>query len=138
MSTNKPGGSNKQGAHLLQGLITCGVCGYGFASKRNHYICRGTMKYNHPDGKAKCQAPNLRMDWLENQVWGRIEEILNDPNKLVPMINDSIENLKSSQAELSARIRPIDEQLAEIADQQARLIDDYVMRHAGTERYKQL
>jgi len=55
--------------------------------------------------------------WLEAEVWKRIEEIMNDPNKLLLVIKDSIENLRRAEADLSERIRPIDERLAEIAAQ---------------------
>ncbi len=138
MRSNKHVKPNKQGAFLLQGMITCGVCGYGYAAKRRYYICRGRMKYVHPDGLARCESPYLRADWLEREVWKRIEDIVNDPNKLFLVIKESIENLRLTEADLSARIRPIDERLAEIADQKARLADDWIMRHMNGERFKEL
>ncbi len=138
MRNNKHVKPNKQGAHLLQGMITCGVCGYSFASKRHYYTCRGRMKYVHPDGLPRCKSPYLRADWLESEVWKRIEEIMNDPNKLFLVIKESIENLRLTEADLSERIRPIDERLAEIAEQKARLAEDWIMRHMNGERFKEL
>jgi site-specific DNA recombinase len=138
MRNNKHVKPNKQGAHLLQGMITCGVCGYSFASKRHYYTCRGRMKYVHPDGLPRCKSPYLRADWLESEVWKRIEEIMNDPNKLFLVIKESIENLRLTEADLSERIRPIDERLAEITEQKARLADDWIMRHMNGERFKEL
>ena len=41
MSNNKHVKPNKQGAFLLQGMITCGACGYGYVAKRRYYTCRG-------------------------------------------------------------------------------------------------
>jgi len=138
MQNNKHVKPNKQGTHLLQGIITCAICGYRFASKRHYYICRGRMKYVHPDGLSRCKAPYIRADWLENEVWKRIEEIMNDPNKLLLVIKDSIENLHRTEADLSERIKPIDDRLAEIAEQKARLADDWIMRHMNGERFKEL
>jgi site-specific DNA recombinase len=138
MRNNKHVKPNKQGAALLQGMITCGVCGYGYAAKRRYYTCRGRMKYVHPDGLARCKSPYLRADWLENEVWKRIEEIINDPNKLFLVIRESIENLRLTEADLSERIKPIDGRLAEIAEQKARLAEDWIMRHMNGERFKEL
>ncbi len=134
MQGNKHVQPKKQRA-LLQGLITCGVCGYGFASKEHYYSCRGRMRYVHPDGTAKCQAPYLRAEWIEAEVWNRIEELMNDPNKLFVLIGESIENLRLAEADLSARVKPIDDRLAEIAEQKARLADDWIMRHLNSERF---
>jgi site-specific DNA recombinase len=96
------------------------------------------MKYVHPDGLSRCKAPYIRADWLENEVWKRIEEIMNDPNKLLLVIKDSIENLRRTELDLSERIRPIDDRLKEIAEQKARLADDWIMRHMNGERFKEL
>ena len=79
------------------------------------------MKYVHPDGLPRCKSPYLRADWLESEVWKRIEEIMNDPNKLFLVIKQSVENLRLTEADLSERIKPIDDRLAEIAEQKARV-----------------
>jgi hypothetical protein len=68
----------------------------------------------------------------------RIEEIINDPNRLSEIIKDSIESLMEKEADLSARIRPIEERLAEIAEQKARLADDWVIHHMHNDKFKEL
>ena len=138
MVGNKHVKPNKQGTHLLQGMITCAICGYHFASKRHYYTCRGRMKYVHLDGLSRCKAPYIRADWLEAEVWKRIEEIMNDPNKLLLVIKDSIENLRRAESDLSERIRPIDERLAEIAAQKNRLADDWIVKYMDVKRFKEL
>jgi hypothetical protein len=72
MQNNKHVKPNKQGSFLLQGMITCGVCGYGYGSDRHYYRCRGRMKYVHPDELPRCNSPYIRKEWLENEVWTRI------------------------------------------------------------------
>ena len=138
MEANKHVKPNAQGTHLLQGMISCAICGFHFASKRHYYTCRGRMKYVHPDGASRCKAPYIRADWLEAEVWKRIEEIMNDPNTLLPLIKESIANLRRAEADLSERIRPIDERLAEIAAQKAKLADDWIMRNMNVERFTEL
>ena len=139
---NKHVKPKKQGEFLLQGMITCGVCGYAYRAERVHgiryYLCRGRMKYHYLDGSPRCKSPCLKADWLENQVWQRIEEITDDPNRLFLVIKDTIENLRLKEADLSARIRPIDERLAEIAEQKAKLADDWVVRHMNNDKFKEL
>ena len=132
----------RQSHWLLQGLITCGLCGYGFRTEVTHsrrgYGCRGRLKYTHPDGSPRCTSPRLDAERLENEVWGQVEAILNDPNKLERLLKETIENLKSREAELNARIRPVDERLAAIAEQKARLADDWVRLSMDSSRYQEL
>jgi DNA repair exonuclease SbcCD ATPase subunit len=63
---------------------------------------------------------------------------MNDPNKLLLVIKESIENLRRAEADLSERIRPIDERLAEIAAQKAKLADDWIVKYMDIERFKEL
>ncbi len=142
LKNNKHVKPQKQGEFLLQGLLTCGVCGYAFRAERvngtRYYLCRGRMKSYHLDGSPRCKSPALKAEWLEDEVWKRMEEIIDDPNRLFTVIRDTIENLKSKEADLSARIRPIDERLAEIAGQKAKLADDWVVRSMNTDKFREL
>ena len=142
LRNNKHVKSNRQGEFLLQGMITCGVCGYAYRAERvngvRYYLCRGRMKNHHLDGSPRCKSPCFRAEWLENEAWKRVEEIVNDPNKLLVVLEDTIENLRLKEADLSARIRPIDERLAEITEQKARLADDWVVRHMNNSRFREL
>ena len=138
MQNNKHVKPNKQKTSLLQGMITCGTCGYVFASKQKYYTCRGRMKEAHPDGKLRCNTRNLRKEWLDNEVWKRIEGLINDPDKLYPLIKESIENLRVTETELSARIKPIDERLTEIAEQKARLAEDWVMKNLNWKKFEEI
>ncbi len=131
-----------QGEFLLQGMITCGACGYAYRAERfkdvRYYMCRGKMAYHHLDGSPRCQSPSIKAEWLENEVWKRIEEIVNDPDKLLALISDSIGNLRLKEADLNARIKPIVDRLADIAGQKARLADDWIIRYMNNDRFKEL
>lgn len=129
------------GSRLLQGLVKCGICGYHFRSQSTHnrktYECRGRLKYVHIDGSLRCTAPIIKAEWLEQEVWQRIESIINDPNKLEPLLKDTIEKLQAREKELATRIRPINEQLLEIQEKKARLMDEYVVHNMDPGKYKE-
>jgi len=142
LKNNKHVKPMKQGDFLLQGMITCGACGYAFRAERVHsaryYCCRGKMKDHHLDGSPRCKSHYLNAEWLEKQVWQRIEDIINDPDRLFAVLKDTIESLRLKEADLNARIRPIDDRLREIAEQKAKLADDWVVRHMNNEKFKEL
>jgi hypothetical protein len=127
---------------LLQGLIKCGLCGMSYRTDKIHnrlyYQCRGKLKSSHLDGSPRCKLKDLKADCIEQEVWHRIEEIINDPNKLEPLLKDTVETLKIRQEELQARIMPIDEQLAQIAKKKGKLADDWVKTNMDADKYKDL
>ena len=126
----------------LQGLVSCGLCGLSFKaegiSKYRYFNCRGKMKYRHLDGSPRCTAPRIRADWLEEKVWRRIEEIVNDPNSLQPLLRDTIASLRLREGELRARIQPIDDRLSRITEQKARLADEWVKLNLDPGKFKEM
>ena len=127
---------------MLQGLITCGVCGHVFRADRQqsfrYYSCRGKLKSHHVNGSPRCQNPTFNASWLEDEVWQKTVELLNDPNKLSHVIQDAIEELKVREDELSAKIKPIDERLVQIASQKAKLADDWVIKNMNRTRFQDI
>jgi site-specific DNA recombinase len=132
----------RNGHWLLQGLVTCGLCGYGFRTEVTHnrrcYGCRGRLKYTHVDGSPRCTSPRLDAEWLEENLWQRVAAIINDPNRLEALLKETVDNLRNRQADLSVRIRPVDAQLAEISEQKARLAEDWVQLSMGPRKCQEL
>ena len=130
------------GKWLLQGLISCGLCGLSFRVEnhpnRRYYSCRGKLKQRHLDSSPRCKSPRIRADWLEEQVWQRIETIINDPNKLESLLKETIESLRNREEDLRARIMPIEKQLSDIAEQKSRLANDWVKQNVEVEQFKEL
>ncbi len=137
LSTNKHVYPARVNPYLLQGLVSCGECLHTFRSEithgRRYYSCTGRLKRAHVDGSQRCNVPRLDADWLEGQVWSRIETILNDPKKLEQLLSDTIERLRIRVTELETRIRPIDEQLSKLADNKRRLAEGWVAGALGRE-----
>ncbi|MFC2032678.1 zinc ribbon domain-containing protein, partial [Chloroflexota bacterium] len=127
---------------LLQRLVSCGLCGLSFkaegSNKHRYYHCRGTMKYRHLDGSPRCTAPRIRAEWLEEQVWRKIEVIVDDPNTLQPLLKDAVTSLRRREEERRARIVPIDGQLSRITEQKSRLADDFVKLNLDMQKYQEM
>jgi site-specific DNA recombinase len=124
----------------LQGLIKCGICGYSYRTERTpahrYYVCRGKLKTTHLDGSPKCKNRYVRADYLEQAVWTRVLDIINDPNKLKPMIIDAIGKLKERESSLEARLLPIEKRLKEITERKSRLADKFIIDNMDSEKYK--
>jgi len=127
---------------LLQGLVTCGLCGLSYAAGGHkpyrYYLCRGKLHIRHLDGSPRCTSRNVKAEWLEQAVWKRIEDIINDPNKLEPMLQETINSLKAREEDLRARVLPIDERLKSIEEKKVRLADDFVVKNMSADRFRQI
>ena len=140
LSNNKHLKATEKGVFTLQGLIKCGICGcsYGAAhsGKYRNYICRGKLKNYHLDGSPRCTNRNIRADILENVVWRRVMDIINDPNKLEPMLVEAIDKLKERESALETRLLPMERRLKEIAEMKSRLDEKWVIENMDTEKYR--
>ena len=140
LSNNKHLKATEKGVFTLQGLIKCGICGcsYGAAhsGKYRNYICRGKLKNYHLDGSPRCTNRNIRADILEKVVWRRVMDIINDPNKLEPMLVEAIDKLKERESALETRLLPMERRLKEIAEMKSRLVEKWVIENMDTEKYR--
>jgi prefoldin subunit 5 len=53
--------------------------------------------------------------------------MINDPNKLQILLQDTIDHLKKKEAELTTRIKPIDDKLSELSERKTKLADDWIL-----------
>jgi len=60
------------------------------------------------------------------------------PNKLEALLEETIESLKNRERYLDAKIRPVNERLAQIAQQKAKLADDWVQDNIDPKRFTEL
>jgi len=142
ISDNKALHPTKDKRWLLQGLVKCGSCGLTYKAEGNHghryYSCRGKLKIRHLDGSARCKSRMIKADWLEGEVWQRIEMLINDPNKLKPLLKETVDSLRSRAEDLEAKIKPVNNQLAEIAKKKERLADQWVQSSMNPDKYREL
>jgi len=137
---NKSSKPTEKGVFTLQGLIKCGLCGYSYRTDRTkgyrYYLCRGQLKRFHLDGSLRCKNRQVRADYLEQAVWKRVLDIINDPNKLEPMMIDAINRLKERISALEARLLPIEKRLKEITEIKSRLAEKWIIENLDTKKYK--
>jgi site-specific DNA recombinase len=143
LKSNKKMRPPRKNPWLLQGLITCGQCGLSYQGQyrgptRKGYACRGRLKEGHTDGSSRCTAPTLDIDWLENEVWVKIANMLNDPDKLTQAVQHSLKTLQSRQSELSLLLKPINEKLIDITNKKAKLADEWIITNMDPDKYKEL
>jgi site-specific DNA recombinase len=80
--------------YLLQGLTVCARCGYAFYGKLvsrasskgtrryGYYRCVGSDAYRF-DGGPVCSNPQVRVDQLDGYVWDSVQELLQDPARVL-------------------------------------------------------
>jgi site-specific DNA recombinase len=140
LSNNKHISATDDGLFTLQGLVKCGLCGCSYRAERmgggRYYACRGQLKTTHLDDSPRCKNRNIRADYLEQAVWRRVSDIINDPNKLEPMMIDAINHLKERTSALEARLLPLEKRLQEITKMKSRLADKFIIDNMDSEKYK--
>jgi site-specific DNA recombinase len=104
--------------------------------KYRNYICRGKLNNYHLDGSPKCTNRNIRADLIEEVVWRKVMDIINDPNKLEPMLIEAIDELKDRESVLETRILPMEKRLKEIAEMKSHLVKKWVLENMDTEKYR--
>ena len=65
-------------------------------------------------------------EWLEGEVSHRLESIFPNPTNLETLLSETIERLRSREAELDSQLRPVDNQLTEVREKKARLAEAWV------------
>ena len=82
---------------LSQGLLVCGECGYSMyrsstrTSKKKiyYYRCIGSDNYRHPNGRI-CSNRPIRQDYLDEIVWDKVIELLENPELIRAEMNRRI------------------------------------------------
>lgn len=120
---------------LLSGLVVCGNCGARYHGNHGCYKCYSRAK---SDKKyiidPNCKNPNLKISELDNFIKSEITHIAVDPS---PILND----LPTEQTQPTYK-QALEKRLAEISEQQNKLIDLYqavgVSIESVTERLREL
>jgi site-specific DNA recombinase len=85
--------------YLLQGLVGCAHCGYGFygvtvcnaarkappvhgARRYSYYRCTGSDAFRF-GGASVCTNPGLRAETLDDYVWESVQQVMQDPQRVL-------------------------------------------------------
>ena len=88
---------------ILQGLVHCARCGYALyrtstrssARKIYYYRCLGSDAWRY-QGQARCSAPPIRLDLLEQTVWAEVARLLEDPALIQAELTRRVEAARTS------------------------------------------
>lgn len=125
----------QQGArYLLQGLVTCKLCGYAYYGKAisnkaakgkprdyAYYRCIGTDAYRF-GGNRVCSNTQVRTDTLEAAVWQEVCSLLKNPQRLEQEYQRRGQEPTSA---LKENLKTLFDQIAKLRRGIARLIDSY-------------
>ena len=79
--------NNTQHQYLLRGLIRCGECGYKmsglFKGKYAYYKCRKGRDLVETHRETKCKSRAVRQKLLDEVVWQKITELLENPELII-------------------------------------------------------
>ena len=88
---------------VLQGLVSCGKCGYALsrtsaqtsARKISYYRCLGSDSWRHLNGPV-CDSRPVRQDLLDDVVWGEVVRLLEDPALIGTEIDRRLQAARAS------------------------------------------
>ncbi len=121
---------------LLQGLVVCRRCGYGFYGKMargrvggrkvaeyGYYRCLGTDAHRF-GGTAVCDNRSVRSDRLEAAVWDEIRALLEDPERLAAEYRRRLDEVRAGAGDRD-QAAALERQIAGLRRGIGRLIDGY-------------
>lgn len=118
---------------LLEGRLRCDRCGMAFwtatASQYQHlqyYQCGGHTKRTSPDWSEHTCKWSYRREELDDLVWSYIAKLLKHPDVLLEGILRISEEQANQVKALQERIATIDDMLAALDQQRAKLLDLYL------------
>ncbi len=119
--------------YLLTGHIVCGNCGSPvtgscLSRKHRYYRCRGTQPTT--SRSAICKANYMRADYIEDVVWQKVSELLENPNIILAELQRQVEaSTKESQdvANVDREIAKLQRKLKDYINQEKRLV--YELRY---------
>ena len=125
---------NQRGArYLLQGLVSCGQCGYAYYGKAislcssrgrprdyAYYRCLGADAYRF-GGVRICPNTQVRTDRLDSATWHEVSRLLKEPHRLEQEYRQRLVLPEEQTTDATA----IDKQRHKLRQGLARLIDGY-------------
>jgi len=124
---------NSRRNYLLRGLIKCGECGltyHGTAYKgpgghlKGYCECGGKTIYRGPLN-GKCTSKNLPQAWLEDMIWEKCVEFINNPKEALREFTSGIEQRKSDKVAFEVEKEIVERALHDKEDEKQSILDLY-------------
>ncbi len=121
---------NAKHFYLLRGLIRCKNCGLtyrgspsgnGENNKYSYYICGG-KHHRNALAREKCIGMAIRMEWLDDWIWGKCLDYINNPDLVRTAI---LANQENPDKKVDAELELIQQQLEQETIEKDRLIRLY-------------
>lgn len=129
----------REGAtYLLQGLMECRRCHYAYTGHKaqtkkrgdgsravyRYYICNGTQRAQREKvpGQVRCGNRQIPAEFLENAVWAKVKELLNEPERVE---EEYLRRLRDIESKARLDLAPVRREEAHLRGSLSRLIDGY-------------
>jgi site-specific DNA recombinase len=131
---------NTTNNYLLRGLVSCGQCRLACLGRTVHpgydyYVCRGRTDALRAAQGERCAARYAPASALDELVWQDLCRILREPM----LITHELERAQAGEwlpQALQARRRTVQEALAQLERQQARLLEAYLAEIIGRDEFE--
>ncbi len=116
-------------ASVVQGLVVCAQCGYAWGrmscpsssgGRLRYYRCSGL---DRPQGKV-CQARPVRLEQLDELVWGQVWQLLNQPELIRSEIERRLQEHQQSRP-VEQRREQVTKEIVRLEQQTNKLLDAY-------------
>mgnify|MGYP001558872923 CR=1 FL=1 len=139
---NKAYAGQRVRSYLLAGLLVCGLCGRRYsgtgASGRRFpygYRCTGGAQ---PVGRPRCRGKLLSGPWLEQQVWHRVREFLENPDLFIAEAGDQQQRSQQTEETIRGTIAGLERQLAQYAGYRQKAYDGLVRGITDEDTYRRV
>jgi site-specific DNA recombinase len=132
--------NNTAHAYLLRGLVSCGACKLACMGRCLHpgydyYVCRGRTEALRAATGERCIARYTPASALDDLVWQDLCQVLAEPTLIAHELERAHRGEWLPQA-LQARRKTIQDALAQLDRQQARLLDAYLAEIIGRDEFE--
>lgn len=114
---------NAKPGSLLQGLISCKECGYGFITTSSGKNSNGYRYYRCNNQIKKCINRGIRTDCLDTAIWESVISMLEAPDLIQKEVSRRLSDLEKAPKDQQFKL--LEGRLAKLDQESNRLLDAY-------------
>jgi site-specific DNA recombinase len=119
--------NNRKNEYLLRGLVVCGLCGAlasGYVSNKSTYYSCGAKRNKNIHSKPHDELIQTSHKPFDESIWLGLTQLLSDPNKLKSQVEKRLQ-MRSAKVTTHQDTTDLDKELAQLANQEKRILDAY-------------